>query len=108
MEKIHCTTEGTWSSQHGCYVLPCTYCATIQQHCATLGRTAHVVNLDPAAEDIAYTPSVDLRELISLEDVMEELQLGPNGGSSIAWSEQTDPFPSSEADPTGQVPWEQL
>ena len=39
-----------------------------------------MVNLDPAAEDIVYTPSVDLRELISLEDVMEELQLGPNGG----------------------------
>merc|ERR1712137_1499838 len=57
-----------------------TYCATIQQHCALTGRSAHIVNLDPAAEDIAYTPSVDIRELISLEDVMEELQLGPNGG----------------------------
>ena len=45
-----------------------------------MGRTVHVVNLDPAAEDIVYTPSVDIRELISLEDVMEELNLGPNGG----------------------------
>ena len=40
----------------------------------------HVVNLDPAAEEILYQPSVDIRELISLEDVMEELELGPNGG----------------------------
>mmetsp|Transcript_78981 Transcript_78981/g.118745 ORF Transcript_78981/g.118745 Transcript_78981/m.118745 type:complete len:270 (+) Transcript_78981:21-830(+) len=57
-----------------------TYCKKIQEHCAMTGRTVHIVNLDPAAEDILYTPSVDIRELISLEDVMEELQLGPNGG----------------------------
>lgn len=57
-----------------------TYCYTIQQHCEALGRTVHIVNLDPAAEDILYKPSVDIRDLISLEDVMEELHLGPNGG----------------------------
>ena len=38
------------------------------------------MNLDPAAEEMLYEPSVDIRELISLEDVMEELELGPNGG----------------------------
>ena len=65
--------------------------------------SAHVVNLDPAVEDIVFPPSVYQRELISLENVMEELQLGPNGGSSTVWSEQTDPFPSSEADPTRLV-----
>jgi len=52
----------------------------MQQHCAAMGRSVHIVNLDPAAEDISYTPSVDIRELISVEDVMEELDLGPNGG----------------------------
>ena len=41
-----------------------------------------VVNLDPAAEYFAYNPDVDIRELISIEDVMEDedLRLGPNGG----------------------------
>ncbi len=38
------------------------------------------MNLDPAAEDFAYEPDLDIKELISLEDVMEEMSLGPNGG----------------------------
>jgi GPN-loop GTPase len=53
-------------------------------------RRASYVNLDPAAEDFtweptiglspSYKPNTDIRELVSLEDVMEELELGPNGG----------------------------
>ncbi len=38
-----------------------------------------LVHADPAAEEFDYPVSLDVRELISLEDVMEELQLGPNG-----------------------------
>jgi len=40
------------------------------------------VNLDPAAEIFEYTPSVDIRELINISDVMEdeEMHFGPNGG----------------------------
>jgi GPN-loop GTPase len=56
----------------------------MQDHCATLGgsrrRRVLVVNLDPAAENINYECAIDVRELISVEDVMEELGLGPNGG----------------------------
>ena len=40
----------------------------------------HLFNLDPAADEFEYTPSLDIRDLISLEDVMEDLELGPNGG----------------------------
>ena len=45
-------------------------------------RTAHLFNLDPAVETTSfeYEPSVDIRDLISLDDVMTELQYGPNGG----------------------------
>jgi GTPase SAR1 family protein len=39
-----------------------------------------VVNLDPAAEVFKYRCDIDIRDLISLEDVQEELKLGPNGG----------------------------
>lgn len=60
-----------------------TYCTTIQEHCATLGkvrrRNVHVANLDPAAENFGYDLTFDIRDLITVEDVMEELGLGPNG-----------------------------
>ena len=36
--------------------------------------------MDPAAENINYECAIDVRDLISVEDVMEELGLGPNGG----------------------------
>lgn len=38
------------------------------------------MNLDPAAEDFTHEPDLDIKDLISLEDVMEEMGLGPNGG----------------------------
>lgn len=46
----------------------------------SVGRRSHLVNLDPAAEPTQYEFTVDIRDLISLEDVMEELEYGPNGG----------------------------
>ncbi|KAE8708094.1 GPN3-like protein [Hibiscus syriacus] len=57
-----------------------TYCSSLFQHCETLGRSIHIVNLDPAAENFNYPVAMDIRELINLDDVMEELGLGPNGG----------------------------
>lgn len=60
-----------------------TYAAAIQQHCLSLGplrkRNVHVANLDPAAENFGYNLAFDIRDLITVEDVMEELGLGPNG-----------------------------
>ncbi|GAX83076.1 hypothetical protein CEUSTIGMA_g10502.t1 [Chlamydomonas eustigma] len=57
-----------------------TFCNTLYQHCQTIGRSVHIVNLDPAAESFEYPVSFDVRDLVTLEEVMEELQLGPNGG----------------------------
>lgn len=42
-------------------------------------RRIHVINLDPAAEHFRYEVAFDIRDLISVDDVMDELQLGPNG-----------------------------
>jgi GPN-loop GTPase len=56
-----------------------TYCAELQRYCNDSQRIVHVVNLDPAAEDFEYAVSVDLRELISVDDVSTELSMGPNG-----------------------------
>ncbi|VDP88839.1 unnamed protein product [Echinostoma caproni] len=59
-----------------------TYCATIQAHCEAVRRTVDVVNLDPAAEYFEYSPLADIRDLIHVDDVMqdESIHLGPNGG----------------------------
>nr|OQO28025.1 GPN-loop GTPase 3 [Rachicladosporium sp. CCFEE 5018] len=57
-----------------------TFCSALIEHLKMNRRSCFYVNLDPAAEDFAYTPDIDIKDLISLEDVMEELHLGPNGG----------------------------
>ncbi|KAL3811007.1 hypothetical protein ACHAXA_002284 [Cyclostephanos tholiformis] len=60
-----------------------TYCHIMQEHGLAMGpkhrRRIHVANLDPAAEHFRYDVSFDVRDLISVDDVMEELRLGPNG-----------------------------
>lgn len=57
-----------------------TFCASLIQHLQNTRRSCFYVNLDPAAESFSYEPDLDIRELITLEDVMEEMGLGPNGG----------------------------
>jgi GTPase SAR1 family protein len=52
----------------------------MQDHCKASKRTMHVGNLDPAAEFNDYNASLDIKDLVSLDDVMEELGFGPNGG----------------------------
>lgn len=57
-----------------------TFCEMLHTHAEALRRRIHVVNLDPAAESFSYPVAADIRDLISLEDVMSEMRLGPNGG----------------------------
>ena len=57
-----------------------TFCSALIQHLRNNRRSSIYVNLDPAATDFVYQPDVDIKDLISLEDVMEEMGLGPNGG----------------------------
>ncbi|KAH1011465.1 hypothetical protein HUJ04_000831 [Dendroctonus ponderosae] len=59
-----------------------TYCSAVAQYGADMNRNIEVINLDPAAEHFDYTPLVDIRELIQVQDTMEdeELHFGPNGG----------------------------
>lgn len=51
-------------------------------HLRNSKRSANLVNLDPAAapDSFEYEPVIDIKELISLEDVMTDLEYGPNGG----------------------------
>lgn len=57
-----------------------TYCSLIQSWAKNLDRNILIVNLDPAAEKLSYTPNVDIRELINTDDAMDYTKLGPNGG----------------------------
>lgn len=56
-----------------------TYCSGIQQFLTLLGRKTVIINLDPANENLPYQCHLDIQELISIENVMKEFQLGPNG-----------------------------
>jgi GPN-loop GTPase len=38
-----------------------------------------LINLDPAAENLPYTPHIDIRTLITLDDACDAHNLGPNG-----------------------------
>mmetsp|Transcript_8741 Transcript_8741/g.7821 ORF Transcript_8741/g.7821 Transcript_8741/m.7821 type:complete len:270 (+) Transcript_8741:39-848(+) len=57
-----------------------TFCKIIQEHCRLCHRTIHVGNLDPAAENFQYESSFDIKDLINLDEVMNDLGYGPNGG----------------------------
>ncbi|KAI1031007.1 hypothetical protein LB504_000790 [Fusarium proliferatum] len=57
-----------------------TFCAALITHLNLNRRSAFYINLDPAAESFEHEPDLDIKELISLKDAMEEVGLGPNGG----------------------------
>ena len=57
-----------------------TFCNEMQNHQLNLKRSINLVNMDPAANDFEYEPTIDIKELITLQLVMEELGFGPNGG----------------------------
>ncbi|ADV25817.1 cytoplasmic protein [Cryptococcus gattii E566] len=56
-----------------------TYCHGLHQFLTAIGRPVHIINLDPAVPDPPYPCSINITELITLESVMEEYNLGPNG-----------------------------
>lgn len=56
-----------------------TLTASMQQWCKDRGLDAIIVNLDPGAENLPYEPDVDIRDWISLREVMDSNKLGPNG-----------------------------
>ena len=42
------------------------------------------INLDPGAERVHHDPEFDVRDLVSLSEVMDEYDLGPNGAQILA------------------------
>lgn len=64
-----------------------TYCDGMQQFMGAIERKCSVVNLDPANDHTSYTPAVDVRDLVTIDEIMEQETLGPNGGILFALEE---------------------
>lgn len=52
-----------------------------------IGRQCSVVNLDPANDHSNYPCALDIRSLVTLEEIMADDNLGPNGGVLYAIEE---------------------
>ncbi|KAL9581743.1 MAG: hypothetical protein Q9212_003707 [Teloschistes hypoglaucus] len=61
-----------------------TYCAGMHQFLSAIGRKSSVVNLDPANERTNYPCAIDIRSLVTLDEIMQDEELGPNGG--VLWA----------------------
>ncbi|SMD30490.1 ATP/GTP-binding protein [Picrophilus oshimae] len=48
------------------------------------GFDSIIVNLDPGSDFMPYNPEIDIKEKISLNDIMSNYSLGPNGAQIVA------------------------
>jgi GTPase SAR1 family protein len=64
-----------------------TYCDGMQQFMGAIERKCSIVNLDPANDHTSYQPAIDVRDLVTIDDIMEQESLGPNGGVLFALEE---------------------
>ncbi|KAF4956633.1 hypothetical protein FSARC_11511 [Fusarium sarcochroum] len=69
-----------------------TYCDGMHQFLGAIGRACSVVNLDPANDHTNYPAALDIRNLIKLEEIMQDDKLGPNGGILYALEELAHNF----------------
>uniref|UniRef100_A0A0N5CBU7 GPN-loop GTPase 2 n=1 Tax=Strongyloides papillosus TaxID=174720 RepID=A0A0N5CBU7_STREA len=56
-----------------------TYCNGLLEIFEALKRPCKIINLDPANEFLPFKADIDINELITVEEVMKEKNLGPNG-----------------------------
>lgn len=53
-----------------------TYCHGMKDFMQAVGREVIVINLDPANNSTPYSSAISITDLITVEEVMEELSLG--------------------------------
>lgn len=74
--------EEPWKESYGVLVSgpsgsgKSTCCNALSQFFKAVNRKHIIVNLDPANENLCYAPDIDIQELILLDDVMKEVNLG--------------------------------
>ncbi len=61
-----------------------TLCGALKEWFTLNNMDSAIVNLDPGSEFIPYESDIDIREYISIQDIMTEYSLGPNGAQIVA------------------------
>lgn len=51
----------------------------LYEYLAASGQSVEIMNLDPGAIKVPYIPTIDIREYLTVDEIMEEYNLGPNG-----------------------------
>ena len=71
-----------------------TFTSSLQAHPPSHANTTppYFVNLDPAVTQTGYSPNVDIRDTIDYQRLMQEYNLGPNGGILTALNLFTTKF----------------
>ncbi|EGV63896.1 hypothetical protein PSN45_004023 [Yamadazyma tenuis] len=67
-----------------------TYCYGMHQFLSAIGRKPSIINLDPANDSVPYPVDLDIRDYITVEEIMDELSLGPNGSLMYAMTNLSD------------------
>lgn len=57
----------------------------LQQHYSVIQRHCATFNLDPACDYLPYEPELDIRELVTSQEVQDIAHLGPNGALVYAF-----------------------
>lgn len=58
--------------------------ATLNEWLKVGKQKSATVNLDPGVLNLPYSPDIDIRETININDIMEQYNLGPNGALVLA------------------------
>ncbi|BAB59178.1 hypothetical membrane protein [Thermoplasma volcanium GSS1] len=61
-----------------------TFSGALKEWLQRMEFDAAIINLDPGADYLPYEPDFDIREYISLEGIMSDYNLGPNGSQIVA------------------------
>lgn len=56
----------------------------IHEYYTSNGAFTAILNLDPGAISLPYTPDVDIRDLVDIVSIMKQYDLGPNGALVMA------------------------
>ncbi|KFY39052.1 hypothetical protein V495_06188 [Pseudogymnoascus sp. VKM F-4514 (FW-929)] len=77
-----------------------TFCSSLITHLHHNRRSSFYINLDPAAETFDHEPDLDIKDLISLSDVMEEMRTCTTTAAPPSTSTSTPPPRPSTMSPT--------
>ncbi|MGQ9565393.1 MAG: ATP/GTP-binding protein [Candidatus Bathyarchaeales archaeon] len=60
------------------------FCASFAEWLKISKQEVAVLNMDPGAFKLPYSPDIDVRDYVDVEELMEKYELGPNGALIVA------------------------